>query len=80
MLNIGLIEFLLIFFFIILLVKPEDIPKVTKNIGLLYRKVNRYFYNIKYELSDIDNQISTVKKVKTKKSNEISKSFKRIKK
>ena len=80
MFNIGLIEFLLIFFFIVLLVKPQDIPKVTKKIGLLYRKVNRYFYNIKYELSGINDNISDLKKQKKKKSNEISKSFKRIKK
>ena len=78
MFNLGLIEFLVVIFFIILLVKPEDIPKVSKNFGLFYRKLSRYFYNIKYELSEMDNEI--VNQKKKVKSNEISKSLKRIKK
>ena len=81
MFNLGLIEFLVVIFFILLLVKPEDIPKVSKNFGLFYRKLSRYFYNIKYELSEMDNEIVNVKKKEKKvKSNEISKSLKRIKK
>ena len=80
MFNIGLIEFLLIFFFLILLIRPEDIPKVSKNLGLIYRKVSRYFYNIKYELSEIEHDISVEKKIKKNNSDEISKSPKRIKK
>ena len=80
MFNLGLIEFLVVIFFIILLVKPEDIPKVSKNFGLFYRKLSRYFYNIKYELSEMDNEIVNIKKEKKIKSNEISKSLKRIKK
>ena len=77
MLNIGLIEFLIIFFF---LVKPEDIPKVSKNLGLFYRKLSRYFYNIKYELSEIENKPSQNNKKSKKKNNEISKSLKRAQK
>ncbi len=80
MFNIGLIEFLLIFFFLILLIRPEDIPKVSKNLGLIYRKVSRYFYNIKYELSEIEHDISVKKKIKKNNSDEIFKSPKRIKK
>jgi len=80
MLNIGLIEFLIIFFFLILLVKPEDIPKVSKNLGLFYRKLSRYFYNIKYELSEIENKPSQNNKKSKKKNNEISKSLKRAQK
>ena len=38
MFNIGLIEFLIIFFFFILLVKPEDIPNIFKNLGLFLQK------------------------------------------
>ena len=72
MFNIGLIEFLLIFFFLILLIRPEDIPKVSKNLGLIYRKVSRYFYNIKYELSEIEHDISVKKKIKKNNSDEIS--------
>ncbi len=80
MFNLGLIEFLLIIFFILLLVKPKDIPKVSKNLGLFYRKLSRYFYNIKYELSEMDIDKTKVKKESKLKSNEISKSLKRIKK
>ena len=81
MFNIGLIEFLLIFFFLILFVRPEDLPNVFKNAGLFYRKVSRYFYNIKYELSEIDENFYKIgKKKKRSNFNEISKPPKRIKK
>ena len=80
MLNIGLIEFLLIFFFFILLVKPEDIPIIFKNLGLFYRKVSRYFYNIKYEIDEINKEFSEVKINKKKINNEVSRSPKRAKK
>ena len=79
MLNIGLIEFLVIFFFLILFIRPEDIPKISKNLGLVYRKISRYFYNIKYELNEIEKDIS-LEKPKRIKKNEISKALKRIKK
>ena len=80
MLNIGLIEFLIIFFFFILLVKPEDIPFIFKNLGLLYRKISRYFYNIKYEIDEINNEFSEVEINKKKIKNEVSRSSKRTKK
>ena len=50
MFNIGIIELLIVVFFVVLFVKPEEIPKITKNIGLLYRKITRYYYNFKFEL------------------------------
>ena len=80
MLNIGLIEVLIIFFFFILLVKPEDIPIIFKNLGLFYRKLSRYFYNIKYEIDEINKEFSEVKINKKKINNEISRSSKRAKK
>ena len=80
MLNIGLIEFLIIFFFFVLLVKPEDIPIIFKNLGLFYRKLCRYFYNIKYEIDEINNEISEVNINKKKIKHEVSRSSKRIKK
>ena len=80
MLNIGLIEILLIFFFFILLVKPEDIPTIFKNLGLFYRKLSRYFYNIKYEIDEINNEFSVVNIKKKRVKNEVSRSSKRIKK
>ena len=80
MLNIGLIEFLIIFFFFILLVKPEDIPIIFKNLGLFYRKLSRYFYNIKFEIDEINNEFSE-SNIKNKKiKNEVSRSSKRTKK
>ena len=63
MFNIGIIELLIIFFFLILLVKPEEIPKITKNFGLFYRKISRYLYNFKYELDEYDT-IEELKKIK----------------
>ena len=72
MFNIGLIEFLIIFFVVILFIKPEDLPKILNKIGLFYRKVSRYFYNFKYELSnlDIDSELKNeTKKKKIKKKN-----------
>ena len=80
MFNIGLIEFLIIFFFFILLVKPEDIPIIFKNLGLFYRKISRYFYNIKYEIDEINKEFSEVKINKKKIKNEVSRSSKRAKK
>ena len=78
MFNIGLFELLIIFFFLILFVKPEEIPKISKNLGLLYRKINRYFYNFKYEIDEINFNDSSSrfisqekkkkKKIKRKKS------------
>ena len=66
MFNIGLFELLVIFFFLILFIKPEEIPKVTKNLGLFYRKINRYIFNLKYELDEID-VISNNSKVSKKR-------------
>ena len=63
MFNIGIIELLIIFFFLILLVKPEEIPKITKNFGLFYRKISRYLYNFKYELDEYET-IEELKKIK----------------
>ncbi len=80
MLNIGLIEFLIIFFFFILLVKPEDIPTIFKNLGLFYRKLSRYFYNIKYEIDEINNEFSELNIKKKRIKNEVSRSSKRTKK
>ena len=80
MFNIGLIEFFIIFFFFILLVKPEDIPVIFKNLGLFYRRLSRYFYNIKYEIDEINNEFSEVSINKKKINNEVSRSSKRTKK
>ena len=80
MLNVGLIEFLIIFFFFILLVKPEDIPTIFKNLGLFYRKLSRYFYNIKYEIDEINSGFSEENVKKKRIKNEVSGSSKRTKK
>ena len=80
MLNIGLIEFLIIFFFFILLVKPEVIPIILKKLGLFYRKLSRYFYNIKYEIDEINKEFSEANIKKKKINNEVSRSSKGTKK
>ena len=94
MFNIGIIELLIIFFFLVLFIKPEEIPKITKNFGLFYRKISRYLLNFKYELDEYDS-IEELKKIKLdfdrqnkkqlkpskkKFKNEILRSFERTKK
>ncbi len=71
MFNIGIFELVLIFFFLVLFVKPEEIPKISKNLGLFYRKINRYFLNLKYELNEIslDNDNEEIKPERSKKKN-----------
>ena len=63
MFNIGIIELLIVFFFLVLFIKPEEIPKITKNFGLFYRKISRYVHNFKYEL-DEQESIEELKKIK----------------
>ena len=59
------------FFFLILFIKPEEIPKILKNLGLFYRKINRYIFNLKYELNEIElvSSDSKLSRKKTKKKN-----------
>ena len=80
MFNIGIIEFLIIVFFVVLFVKPKDLPLIIKNIGLFFRKIERYFNNLKYEISDIETSLENAdQKIRTKK-NEVHRPLKRIKK
>ena len=59
----------------ILFIKPEEIPKISKNLGLFYRKINRYIFNLKYELDEIE-LTPTNLKVKKKKINKKNKNDK----
>ncbi len=68
MFNIGLFELLVILFFLILFIKPEEIPKISKNIGLFYRKINRYIHNLKYELDDLEIDLPKTKTKSPKKA------------
>jgi Sec-independent protein translocase protein TatA len=61
MFNIGIIELIIVVFFVVLFVRPEEIPKISKNLGLLYRKITRYYYNLKFELDEV-NEIEHLKK------------------
>ena len=80
MFNIGIIELLIIVFFIVLFVKPKDLPAIIKNTGLFFRKIEKYFNNLKYEISDIETSIDNAdQKIRTKK-NEVHRPLKRIKK
>ena len=65
MFNIGLIELLIIVFFSLIFIKPEDLPKITNKLGLFYRKINQYFFNLKYDLTNLD--IEELEKKKQKK-------------
>ena len=75
MFNIGIFELLVIFFFFLILVKPSQYSDIFKEIGLLYRKLNKHVSNLKYELS-LEDKKSNVKKKKIIK-NVILRSFKR---
>lgn len=72
MFNIGIVELLVISFFLIIFIKPQEVPKIFKQAGLLYRKLNSYVSNIKYEFSNIENidlnkQKKSLKKTKKNK-------------
>ena len=80
MFNIGIIELLIILFFVVLFVKPKDLPLIIKNTGLFFRKIERYFNNLKYEISDIEANIdSSVQKIRNR-NNEVRRPLKRTKK
>ena len=64
MFNIGIIELLIIIFSLLIFIKPEDIPKISKNIGLFYRKLNKHILNLKYELNNLKTIDSPPKKKK----------------
>ena len=66
MFNIGLIELLIIVFFALTFIKPEDLPKITNKLGLFYRKINQYFFNLKYDLTSLDIEELEEKKSKKK--------------
>ena len=67
MFNIGIIELIIVVFFVVLFVRPEEIPKISKNVGLLYRKITRYYYNLKFELDEV-NEIEHLKNIDIKSS------------
>ena len=76
MFNIGLIELIIIIFVSLVVIKHEDIPKISKYLGLFYRKINRYIFNFKYDLSNFDlndtkekQNLNQIKKKKTIKKN-----------
>jgi len=77
MFNIGFLELLIIVFFFILFVKPEELPKIFKNLGLFYRKINRYYYNLKYEFDEINSLEKISEKKKKIKVKPIKKKNKR---
>ena len=79
MFNIGLIEFLIILFFAVLLIKPKDFPTIVKNLGLFYRNMERYFNNLKYEFSQIEIDIEDkIIKIKMKYIDHLKELRKRV--
>ena len=79
MFNIGIIELIIVVFFVVLFVRPEEIPKISKNLGLLYRKITRYYYNLKFELDEV-NEIEQLQNIDIKPSFEKKKKIKHQKK
>jgi len=79
MFNIGIIELIIVVFFVVLFVKPEEIPKISKNLGLFYRKITRYYYNLKFELDEV-NEIEQLQNIDIKPSFEKKKKIKQKKK
>ena len=79
MFNIGIIELIIVVFFVVLFVRPEEIPKISKNLGLLYRKITRYYYNLKFELDEV-NEIEQLQNIDIKPSFEKKKKNKHQKK
>ena len=79
MFNIGIIELIIVVFFVVLFVKPEEIPKISKNLGLFYRKITRYYYNLKFELDEV-NEIEQLQNIDIKPSFEKKKKIKQQKK
>ena len=79
MFNIGIIELLIVVFFVVLFVKPEEIPKISKNMGLFYRKITRYYYNLKFELDEI-NEIDELENIDIKPNIVKNKKNKKLKK
>ena len=67
MFNIGLVELVLIIFVLLVVIKPQDIPKISKYLGLFYRKINRYIFNFKHDLTNFDFEDKKIEKVKEKK-------------
>tara|TARA_B100001057_G_scaffold196926_1_gene197668 strand:- start:97 stop:303 length:207 start_codon:yes stop_codon:yes gene_type:complete len=67
MFNIGLVELLVIVFFALIFIKPEDLPKITNRLGLFYRKINQYIFNLKHDLTNLDIEELEKKKSKNKK-------------
>ena len=80
MFNIGIIELLIIVFFVVLFVKPKDIPLIIKNTGLFLRKIERYFNNLKYEISDIETNLEKPNQKIRNRKNEVYRPLKRTKK
>ena len=66
MFNIGAIELLIIIFSLLIFIKPEDIPKIAKNIGLFYRRLSKHILNLKYELNNLKTIDRPTKKRKKK--------------
>ena len=80
MFNIGIIELLIIVFFAVLFVKPRDLPVIIKNTGLFFRKIERYFNNLKYEMSDIETNLEKSNQKIRNRKNEVYRLLKRTKK
>ncbi|RAP37727.1 hypothetical protein DID80_03700 [Candidatus Marinamargulisbacteria bacterium SCGC AAA071-K20] len=53
MFDFGFFEGVLILFLLIIVIKPEDIPKVFHKLGSLYSQCLRVFYQIQNEFEEL---------------------------
>ena len=57
MFNIGPLEWLVILIVVIIFVKPEDLPKLIRQIGKIYGNVTRTINEINAMVADLDTEI-----------------------
>lgn len=53
MFDFGFSEGLLITILLIVIIKPEDLPKVFHNIGKAYGKIQRLYYQFQNEMHEL---------------------------
>ena len=54
MFDFGFFECVIIVFLMLIIIKPEDLPKVFRSIGKTYSNCQRVYYQFKYELEEMD--------------------------
>lgn len=50
MFDISFSEFILIVVIFVLFVNPKNIPKISHYLGIIFKKINHLFFNVKEEI------------------------------